>query len=131
LVLKREAKLRMKLTKSTEDIIADFRGLPRTVSVASLRDPVPLDNLLVVLQEKYKLEKPSAERVLVENWESIFGSSLSGRCHPLRIKNENILVISVINQTLRSELQFRKRSILKKIQQLEYCSNINDLLIRG
>ncbi|MDQ8195509.1 DUF721 domain-containing protein [Coraliomargarita sp. SDUM461004] len=121
----------MKFTKNVEDVIANFRGLPRTVSAAARRDPTPLDNILAVLQEKYKLEKPSPERTLVENWEKIFGPSMCERCHPVRIKDEHTLVVSVTNQTLRSELQFMKRSILKKIQKLEHCEDINELVIRS
>ncbi len=121
----------MQFSKSTEDIIADFRGLPRTVSYSSRKDPTPLDNLLVVLKEQYKLEQPSPERSLVENWMQVFGPSLAGRCNPVRIKDGCTLIVSVTNQTLRSELQFQKRTILKRIQQLEYCSNIKELLIRS
>ena len=35
------------------------------------------------------------------------------------------------NQTLRSELQFQKRGILRRIQQLEHCAKIDELIIRG
>lgn len=121
----------MKFSKNIEDVIADFRGLPHTVTASSRREPTPLDSLLVVLQEKYKLEKPSPERTLVENWEAIFGPSLCERCHPVRIKDENTLIVSVTNQTLRSELQFMKRAILKKIQALEHCAGIKDIVMRG
>lgn len=120
----------MNFSKKFEDAIADFRGLPRTVSYSSKRPPVALESILVVLKEKYKLEQPSPERVLVENWNDIFGN-LAGRCNPLRIKDGQTLWISVTNQTLRSELQFRKRSILKKINRLEHCSDIKELVIRG
>ncbi len=121
----------MRFAKSTEDIIADFRGLPRTVTSSSRKQPVPLDNLLVVLKEQYKLEAPSPERSLVQNWEAVFGSNLAGRCHPVRIKDERTLIISVTNQTLRSELQFQKRAILQRIQQLPHCSQIGDIRIRS
>ena len=119
----------MKFSKNIEDVIADFRGLPRTVTASSRREPMQLDSLLVVLQEKYKLEKPSPERTLVENWEKVFGPSLCERCHPVRIKDEHTLIVSVTNQTLRSELQFMKRSVLKKIQDLEHCGEIKDIVI--
>jgi hypothetical protein len=121
----------MKFTKNIEDVIADFRGLPRTVSSSSRREPFALDSLLTVLQEKYKLEQPSPERTLVENWERVFGPSLSGRCHPVRIKDDTTLVISVTNQTLRAELQFQKRAIIKRIQALEHCKTIKELIIRS
>lgn len=121
----------MKFTKSTEDIIADFRGLPRTVTASSRKQPTQLQNLLVVLKEQYKLDTPSPERSLVENWERVFGSSLAGRCNPVRIKDDHTLIISVTNQTLRSELQFQKRAILNRIQKLEHCSGIRELRIRS
>lgn len=121
----------MKFSKKIEDVIADFRGLPHTVTSSSRRPPTPLDNLLVMLQEKYSLKTPSPERTLVENWELIFGPSLCERCHPVRIKDGRILIISVTNQTLRSELKFMKHAILKKIQSLEYCADINDIIVRS
>jgi len=120
----------MKFSKNIEDVIADFRGLPHTVSASSRREPTSLDSIMVVLQEKYKLEKPSPERILVENWEQVFGK-LAGRCNPVRIKDDTTLIISVNNQTLRSELQFMKRSFLKKIKALEHCSKITDIVIRS
>jgi len=121
----------MKFSKPIEDIIADFRGLPRDGASASARKPpVPLENLLVVLEERYKLEQPSPERTLVENWEHIFGPSLAGRCNPVRIKGET-LIISVTNPTLRSEVKFRQRQILKNIQQLDHCAHITAIVARG
>lgn len=119
----------MNFKKSTEDLIADFRGLPRTISASSRRQPAPLGNLLVVLKEQYKLEAPSPERTLVENWDLVFGK-LASRCNPVRIK-EGRLIISVTNQTLRSELQFEKRAILQRIQNLEHCRDIKELVIRS
>ena len=67
----------------------------------------------------------------IENWEKIFGPNLCERCHPVRIKDEHTLIVSVTNQTLRSELQFMKRSVLKKVQALEYCGEIKELVIRS
>lgn len=120
----------MPFSKPIEDIIADFRGLPRSVSAASKRHPVSLDNLLVIIKERYKLESPSPERTLVQNWDSIFGK-LAGRCNPIRIKDERTLIISVTNPTLRSELNFKKKQILKQIQMLPHCNAISEIVIRG
>ena len=120
----------MNFSKSTEDMIADFRGLPRSISASSKRPPVQLDKILVVLKEKYKLEQPSAERTLVEHWGEIFGN-LAGRCNPVRIKDGRTLIVSVTNQTLRSELQFRKRTVLRKIQALPNCKDVSEMVIRS
>lgn len=121
----------MQFNKKTEDLIADFRGLPRTVTASSCKQPIALSNLLVVLKEQYKLEVPCPERSLVEHWEQIFGPSLASRCHPVKIKEDSTLIISVTNQTLRAELQFQKQLILKKIQRLEHCHKIQELIIRS
>jgi hypothetical protein len=121
----------MPFSKKIEDVIANFRGLPRTVTASSRKPPVPLEELMGLLQEKYKLEQPSPERVIVENWALIFGNKLAGRCNPVRILEGKTLVVSVTNQTLRSELTFMKRSILKKVQQLEHCKEISNLVVRS
>ena len=120
----------MDFSKKVEDIIADFRGLPRTATDSSKHAPVPLDTLLELVKERYNLERPSPERTIVENWNEIFGN-LAGRCNPLSLQDGKTLVISVTNQTLRSELQFRKRTLLKKIQALPHCENISEILIRA
>ena len=120
----------MFFSKQTEDVIADFRGLPRTTSESLKHAPVRIDAALNLLEEKYKLQQPSAERILVEHWNYIF-ETLASRCNPLSIKNGSTLIISVNNQTLRSELQFRKKNVLKKIQSLPHCENIRELLIRA
>jgi len=121
----------MKFSRSVEDLIADFRGLPRDeLAAAKRRPPVALENLLVVIEEQYKLEQPSPERSLVENWGAVFGPSLAGRCNPVRIKGDT-LVVSVTNPTLRSELKFQSRTILRRIQQLEHCDHIKAIVTRA
>ncbi len=117
-------------SKKIEDVIAEFRGLPQTVTWSSQRPPVQLKNILAILKARYKLEDPSPERNLVKNWEHLFGK-IASRCHPVRIKDKHILIISVTNQTLRSELQFQKRSILERIRKLKHCTDIDELVIRG
>ena len=67
---------------------------------------------------------------MVEHWGEIFGT-LAGRCNPVRIKDGRTLIVSVTNQTLRSELQFRKRTVLKKIQSLPNCKGVSEIVIRG
>ena len=120
----------MEFSKQVEDIIADFRGLPRTITESERRKPVLLDTVLERVKEKYKLEKPSPERSIIENWSGIFGK-LAGRCNPLSLKEDKVLIVSVANQTLRAELQFRKPALLKKIQSLPHCATISEILFRA
>ena len=120
----------MIFSRAIEDIIADFRGLPRTTTDSLKHEPVPLDKILTIVKEKHNLEIFSPERTIVENWNEIFGN-LAGRCNPSSIKDGKTLVISVTNQTLRSELKFKKKSLLKKIQTLPHCENISEILVRA
>jgi hypothetical protein len=120
----------MNFSKQVEDIIADFRGLPRTTTGSMKQAPVSLDTILEGVKEKYDLERPSPERVIIENWNNIFGK-LAGRCNPLSLKNGRTLTVSVMNQTLRSELQFRKQTLLRTIQSLPHCENITEIIIRA
>ena len=120
----------MEFSKQVEDIIADFRGLPRTVTESSKRVPVSIDKILEFVKEKYGLENTGPEQVIFEHWDDIFGN-LAGRCYPLSLKNGKTLVISVANQTLRSELQFRKQHLIQKIQALPHCETISEILIRA
>ena len=110
--------------------LSHFRGLPRTVTQSTRHKPVLLDTVLEQIKEKYRLEKPSPERSIIENWNEIFGK-LAGRCNPLSLKEDKILIISVANQTLRTELQFQRPALLKKIQSLPYCENISEIRIRA
>ena len=117
----------MPLNKQTEDLIANFRGLPSTVTASSLRPPLELQSIVEQLETRYQFERISPERVLVENWANIFGSKLAQRCHPVRIVEGRVLVLCVQNQTLRSEINFMKRSLLKRIQALDHCKDIQDI----
>lgn len=120
----------MNFSKRVEDVIADFRGLPRTVTESSQHKPVALDVVLERIKEKYQLEKPSPEKAIVENWNEIFGN-LSGRCNPLSLRDGKTLIVTVANQTLRSELQFRKKALLKKIRSLPQCEAVSELVVRA
>lgn len=120
----------MYFSKQVEDIIADFRGLPRTTTDSSKHAPVSLAATLEIVEEKYGLERRSPERTIVENWSTVFGN-FAGRCNPLSLKEGKILVISVTNQTLRSELQFQKQTYIRKIQALPHCENISEIIIRA
>lgn len=120
----------MNFSKRVEDVIADFRGLPRTTTESLKQTPVPLDTVLELIKDKYNLERPSTERIIVENWGEIFGN-LAGRCNPLSLKDSKTLIVSVTNQTLRSELKFQKQTLLKKIQALPYCETISNIIIRA
>ena len=112
-----------------EDIIASFLGIPKEERRRSKsKEPNPLSDLIEQVSDFYGFDQPSAEQELVQNWHFIFGS-YSERCFPIRINNKNVLMLSVANPTLRSEIAFEKMIYLKKIKQLNHCQHIVDLNI--
>ena len=120
----------MAFSKRQEQLISVFLGVPPIDRVFSNKDPVPLNDLLEHVTEYYDLNKPSAEKQLVDAWHEIFGG-LSERCYPVKLKDSRILIIAVGNPTLRAEIIFQKKEILKKINAIKSCEGIRELVIRA
>jgi hypothetical protein len=89
-----------------------------------------IEDLVVHFVERYDLERPKPEQVLVESWDSVFGS-FSERCYPVKLTDAGTLIVSVTNSTLRAEIIFKKNEFLQRIQALKYCEVIKDLVIRA
>ena len=117
-------------SKKQEAIIADFLGVPSRDCKFFQKDPMSIEDLVVHLVERYDLERPKPERILVESWDTIFGG-FSERCSPVKLTDAGTLVISVTNSTLRTEIIFKKNEFLQSIQQLQYCDWIKNLVIRA
>ena len=117
-------------SKRQEVIIANFFGVPSRDCNFSQKDPTSIEDLVAHFVERYDLNRPKPEQILVESWDTIFGS-FSERCFPLKLTDSGTLVISVTNSTLRTEIIFKKNEFLQSIQQLQYCDGIKDLVIRA
>mgnify|MGYP006241587025 CR=1 FL=1 len=117
-------------SKKQEAIIANFLGVPDRDCNFSQKDPTRIEDLVLHFVKRYDLERPKPEQILVESWETIFGS-YSERCYPVKLTDSGTLIISVTNSTLRTEIIFKKNEFLQSIKQLEYCDGINDLVIRA
>ena len=117
-------------SKKQEAIIANFLGVPSRDCNFSQKDPMRIEDLVVHLVERYDLERPKPEQILVESWDTIFGS-FSERCYPVKLTASGTLIISVTNSTLRTEIIFKKNEFLQKIKRLQHCEDINDLVIRA
>ena len=117
-------------SKKQEAIIANFLGVPSRDCNFSRKDPTSIKDLVVHFVERYDLDRPKPEQILVESWDTILGS-FSDRCHPVKLTDSGTLVISVTNSTLRTEIIFKKNEFLQSIQQLQYCDWIKNLVIRA
>lgn len=119
-------------SRQQEAMIMDFLGIPREEGNFIRKEPLSMETLVGQFIDRHGLNEPQVrpEQVLVEAWESVFGS-FSERCFPVKLTAKGLLVISVSNATLRSEIRFMKHEILGKIQKLNGCKGIVDLVIRG
>ena len=117
-------------SKKQEAIIANFLGVSNRDCNFSQKDPMTIEDLVVLFVERYDLERPKPEQVLVESWDEVFGS-FSERCYPVKLTDTGTLIVSVTNSTLRSEIIFKKNEFLHRIKQLQYCEDIKDLVVRA
>jgi hypothetical protein len=107
-------------------LIANLRGFPGNRSKAVIRQPVPLDNLLQVLVKRYRINQTNFHQVLSHQWPDIIGPQYHTRCSPSGLRKQ-ILYIKADNPTLRQELYFQKREILKRIQLLPGGQEVKDI----
>lgn len=116
----------MKLPRRTENLIAEFRGLPLNYSRSIDRASVPLDSLIEVLTERYQIGKLTPEETLMSSWKSILGDN-AHRCSPVRIDSNGVLVVSVGNPIVKRELLFQQKRYLEAICALEGCGHIREI----
>ena len=117
-------------SKKQEMIVANFLGIPNRDCNFSQKDPLSIEDLVVLFVERYDLERPKPEQILVEYWHEVFGS-FAERCYPVKLTDAGRLIVSVTNSTLRSEIIFKKNEFLHRIRQLKYCEDIKDLVVRA
>lgn len=120
----------MKFSQQAESLIADLRDVPFQKSAAKVGDIIPLDNLVEVIFEKYKIGRASVEDTIMAQWREIVGEQTAHRCRPHKIVDGRRLIIITNNAVLRQELAFRKSDILRKLRTLPQCENVRDLVVR-
>ncbi len=117
----------MAFSRDAQNLIANFRGQPVNRSRAIVRPAVEIHDLLSVLQEQYHLNEIRFHQVIQHQWKEIVGEQYASRCHPARLIQEKTLVIAVPNATLRQELYFQKREIMKRLRHLPGGRKIEDI----
>lgn len=121
----------MHFRRSVENLIANLRGVPETKSRIRDRGTKPLDSLVEVCLERYKIGQETAEEIIMRNWAQIVGERHAPRCAPLRVDQNHRLHIGVNNPVLRRELQFHEDRIMTALRTLEGCQHINGIVLRA
>lgn len=121
----------MRWSRQAENLLADFRQLPRT----SNRDPdshtYSIHGVVDVLAEQYKIGDARPERAIMRHWKEVVGESNAARCRPMRIDRQKRLLVQVLNPILRQELQFHHRLILERVRRLPGCRDLCAVLFRA
>ncbi len=120
----------MKLPRSIEDAVADFRGLPRANEHEWDKGAANMASLVEVLIEKYKIGQERPEQTIMAHWREIMGENAS-RCAPERIDTQGRLVVLVANPILRRELAFSRRPLVQKLRRLKGCESLTDIEFRA
>jgi len=110
--------------RRTENLIADFRDLPRANKRGKVRKAREIGNLIDGIIDKLDLAKPRLENELKDQWDYVVGQDNIERCQPLKIQGD-ILHIGCTHPTLARDLHMNKRMILKRVKSI--CPSIRDV----
>lgn len=115
-----------------QNLIADFRGLPRDRSRSVPRGPVSLGSALGVVIEKHQIGSPGVEALIMREWPKLIGPQNAPRCSPQRLMdNGSRLLVHTANSIIRQELMFQQQAILQRLRQIPGCEGIRQLVIRA
>jgi len=121
----------MKFARRVENIIADFRGLPRDDSRSIDRGAKSLGSAVEVCFDRYKIDQETPHEIILSHWSRIVGPRFAQRCQPERIDRSGMLLINVNNSILRRELQFMEDRILTALRSIKGCENINGIVLKA
>ena len=106
----------MSFPRRVDNLIADFRGLPRDYSTSLLKEELPIGKLLQGILKKYATTDTKSNAEIFEYWPLIIGDLFAGITSPRRVTPDGTLIIRVQNSVVRQELFFQKNEILERIQ---------------
>lgn len=151
-----ESVARSHFPRSTRNLLALLRGLPeeqqpdpstlvvkknssesaarkrlRTENAAYTtdRDFVVPANTMDELLKSRGIFSGSLQSSIRENWRKIIPDSLVSRCAPTELRDGfSALVVACESAVIRQQIEFRKRSILKKIRMLPGCEKVQKII---
>lgn len=144
-----DANARREFGRPVRNLIADFRGLPRETSrspergLSSVGDVADIlrrarEGDTSALQAVSKLARGAigaeeagmdARGVLLDSWSRIIPPRLRGKCHPVDL-DRDALVVFCVTPVARNELKFVERAIVAAVRGLTGCSGVNRIVCR-
>jgi len=111
-------------TRAAENMVAEFRGLPKKNKRGRIRKAKEIGGLMENLIERFEITTPRPETEIMYQWSYIMGEHNAERCQPIRVQG-GVLQIGCANPTLSRELHMNKRIILRRVQGV--CPSIRDV----
>lgn len=118
----------MKFPQKVENLIASFRNVPKNSSRAIIRKPKAMEGLVDHLIHQFKINQPRIEEIIMNRWAEIVGDSNCHRCSPQRITRNNKLIVAVGSPVIRNEMLFARGRILRHLQKIPACKDIQDIV---
>ncbi|MDA7756814.1 DUF721 domain-containing protein [Opitutales bacterium] len=112
-------------------LIADFTGLPLEGDPRKNRPPATMEDIVEKIWGTWKIgAESSPEQIISENWGKIVGHGFANKCAPEKLDvTRGVLIIKTSGGAIKQELAFKRKSILKKICQLDSTWKIKDIRI--
>ncbi len=98
----------MHFSREVNNLIANLRRVPEDRGRSIPRAVKPIDSVVEVILERYKIGKPTAEEIIVKHWKEIVGEQTAHRARPMKIVNGKQLVIYASNSVIKQELLFQE-----------------------
>lgn len=83
------------------------------------------------LVQRFQMSETRPEEVIAADWVSIIGDRNARHAHPLRLDRHQRLYVAVNNPVVKQEMQFHKKIILGRLNQLPGCEGIQQLVFRS
>ena len=112
-------------------LISSFTGMPIAEDPRKKKDPVRFSNVIERVWESWKIGTDvSPEQKISENWSKLVGVQLANKCAPERLDpTKGYLIIRCSSSTVKQELTFKKKLLVKKISGLDPDFEISDIKI--
>lgn len=115
-----------------ESLIASLRGVPSVKRSPGMDQPtLPIDALMNKILEENNIGKSQLVETIMKNWRTIIGDKFAARCVANKILKQTKLVVNVENATVRNELEFDKRNVLKRLQLTHGCEHFSEIIFRS
>lgn len=119
------------LTRSAEELIADFLQVPQDESRARKRPTQDVASLMENLLIKHQIGRESPEHTIREHWAEVVGPANAHYSHAAQIDPRGRLVVLASHGVVRNELFLHRATIVAKIRKLPGCAHVREINLRA